>query len=468
MTKKTPEPGLKFGKRLGLALAAGLFASVATAHAAKAETEISIAAINNDALITLQRLSGEFERQNPDIKLRWMILDENTLRQRITMDIATRGGQFDLITIGNYEVQVWAKQNWLAPLNPIPASYRLDDLLPAVRQSVERDGQVWGLPIFAESAMTFYRKDLFEKAGITPSPHPTFDQIREYAEKIHEPANGVYGICMRGQANWGGNMALVTTLVDGYGGQWFDDHWRPMLDTPEWRRGVSWYVDMARKYGPPGTASSGFSENLALTVSGHCGMWIDSTFASSIIFNPRESGVADKMGYMASPVADWQNGAKWLWSWVFSIPETSRKKEAALRFATWATSKEYIRMAGEQAGWVRIPQGTRVSTYQLPEYQQAAPFASMVEQAISAANPIDGTRLPKRYVGAQFVGIPEFQAIGTSVGQQMAAAIAGNVSVNEALRRSQNTTSRIMMQSGYYDRDVQQPANAAPAAQPAN
>lgn len=429
---------------------------------ARAETELSIAAINNDAFITLQRLSGEFERENPDIKLRWMILDENTLRQRITMDIATQGGQFDVISIGNYEVQVWAKQNWLAPMGPIAPEYGMDDLLPAVRQSVERDGQVWGLPMFAESAMTFYRKDLFEKAGITPSETPSFSDIRDYAAKIHDPENGVYGICMRGQANWGGNMALVTTLVDGYGGQWFDKDWRPMLDTPEWRRGVNWYVDMLRQYGPPGTASGGFSENLALTVSGHCGMWIDSTFASSIIFNPAESAVADKMGYMASPVADWKNGAKWLWTWVLSIPNTSTKKEAARRFAQWATSREYIQHAGENAGWVRTPQGTRFSTYQLPEYQEAAPFASTVERAIRAANPIDGTKLPKSYVGAQFVAIPEFQAIGTSVGQQMAAAIAGRVSVNEALRRSQATASRIMLQSGYYEGD---PAAAGAAAQ---
>ena len=252
---------------------------LAGASNARADATITIATVNNGDMVVMQKLSSEFEKQHPDIHLRWVVLEENVLRQRVTTDIATRAGQFDVLTIGNYEVPIWAKQGWLTPMDNLPASYDVDDLLKPVRAGLTYDGKLYGLPFYGESAMTYYRTDLFEKAGIKMPDDPTYEQIRGFADKITDKPNQVYGMCLRGKPGWGENMAYVTSLVNAEGGQWFDMKWKPALETPAWHKAISFYDDILKADGPPGATSNGFNENLALFASGHCGMWIDATVA---------------------------------------------------------------------------------------------------------------------------------------------------------------------------------------------
>ena len=113
--------------KLSAVVAASLLAT-GMAHAA---TELVIATVNNGHMIEMQKLSKNFEQANPDIKLKWVTLEEGTLRSRVTTDIATKGGQFDVMTIGMYETPIWAKKGWLKELKP-DAAYDIDDLLPVV------------------------------------------------------------------------------------------------------------------------------------------------------------------------------------------------------------------------------------------------------------------------------------------------------------------------------------------------
>lgn len=431
-----------------------LFASAASVvallpgGAAQAQTTITIATVNNNDMVVMQRLSSEFERQRPDIKLRWVVLEENVLRQRLTTDIATRAGQFDVLTIGNYEVPIWAKQGWLEPMEGLPASYDVDDLLKPVREGISHDGKLYAVPFYGESAMTYYRTDLFDKAGVKMPARPTYAQIAEYAEKITDKANQVYGICLRGKPGWGENMGFVTPLVTAFGGQWFDMQWRPKIDTPEWRQAITYYRDLLQKYGPPGATSNGFNENLALFASGRCGMWIDATVAAGLLYDPKQSQVAEKVGFAAMPTGTFTGGPTWLWSWNLAVPATSKQKDAAKAFTTWATSKEYIQLVAKEGGWVAVPPGTRQSTYDNPEYKRVAPFAAFVQDAMANANPTGSTREPRPYTGAQFVAIPEFQGIGTQVGQTIASTLTGT-QVDQALKAAQSATERTMRQAGY-------------------
>jgi ABC-type glycerol-3-phosphate transport system substrate-binding protein len=223
--------------------------------------------------------------------------------------------------------------------------------------------------------MTYYRKDLVEKAGMTMPDQPTYPQIKEMAAKIHDPANQVYGICLRGKPGWGENMALISTMVNTFGGQWFDQNWNAKIDSPEWKEAVSFYIDLLKNYGPPGASSNGFNENLAMFSNGQCGMWID--------------------------------------------------------------------------GWVSAPPGTRQTTYENKQYLDAAPFAGFVEKAIETADPVNTTKNPKPYIGVQFVGIPEFQAVGTQTGQTMAAALTGQMKLEQALKAAQSAAERAIKQAGY-------------------
>ena len=299
--------------------------------------------------------------------------------------------------------------------------------------------------------MLYYRRDLFDQAGITMPENPTYAQVGEWASQVNDPASGVYGMCLRGKPGWGENMAFLTTLANTFGGQWFDMDWQPQLNTPEWNNAVNFYVDMLNNYGPPGASSNGFNENLALFSTGKCGMWIDATVAAGLLSNPDVSQVADQVGFAPAPIDAYPNGSNWLWSWALAIPQTSRSPEAAQRFITWATSKDYIQLVAEESGWVSVPPGTRTSTYENPEYQKVAPFAKTVLSSIESADIESPAASPTPYKGVQYVDIPEFQAIGTQVGQRMAAALADQVSVEQALERSQAVAERFMRHTGYIE-----------------
>ena len=233
---------------------------LAGASNARANSTITIATVNNGDMVVMQKLSSEFEKQHPDIHLRWVVLEENVLRQRVTTDIATKAGQFDVLTIGNYEVPIWAKQGWLTAMDKLPASYDVDDLLKPVRAGLTYDGKIYGLPFYGESAMTYYRTDLFQNAGIKMPDEPTYEQIRGFADKITDKANQIYGMCLRGKPGWGENMAYVTSLVNAEGGQWFDMQWKPALETPAWHKAISFYDEILKADGPPGATSNGFNE----------------------------------------------------------------------------------------------------------------------------------------------------------------------------------------------------------------
>ncbi|MBV9635595.1 MAG: sugar ABC transporter substrate-binding protein [Methylobacteriaceae bacterium] len=427
-----------------LAIAAGVLA----ANPAAAQT-LTIATVNNSDMIVMQKLSPQFEKAT-GIKLNWVVLEENVLRQRVTTDIATKGGQFDIITIGAYETPIWGKQGWLTELDDLGDDYDYNDVIPQVKAGLSYDGKLYAVPFYAESSFTFYRKDLFDKAGIKMPDKPTYQQLAEYADKLTDKKAPVYGMCLRGKPGWGENMAFLTTAVNAFGGEWFNMKWEPQLTSQPWKDAISWYLDVMKKDGPPGATANGHNENRALFATGKCAMWIDATSAAGFIYNPKNSQVADKTGFTASPVTDKnQNASGWAWAWALGIPSSTKQADAAKKFVKWATSKEYIKLVGESEGWVSAPPGTRKSTYDNPEYQKAAPFAATVLTAIQVADPSHATVDKVPYTGVQFVAIPEFQGIGTTVGQDIAAALAGQTTADQALAKAQATAERTMKQAGY-------------------
>ncbi|MGN6550852.1 MAG: ABC transporter substrate-binding protein [Pararhizobium sp.] len=427
----------------------GACAVVGFAAAAHADT-LTIATVNNGDMIRMQKLTDDFTKKNPDIQLKWVTLEENVLRQRVTTDIATHGGQYDIMTIGNYEVPIWAKQGWLLPLDNLGSDYDAGDLLPSIKESVSYKGTLYGAPFYGESAMTMYRTDLFKKAGLEMPKSPTWEFIKKAADKITDKSKGIYGICLRGKAGWGENMAFLTAMANSFGARWFDMKWQPQFDSKEWKAAANFYVDLMKKDGPPGASSNGFNENLALFQSGKCGMWMDATVAASFISDPKQSKVADSVGYALFPThADLKNHGNWLWAWNLAIPAGSKKADSAKKFIAWATSKHYTELVASKEGWANVPPGTRTSLYKNEKYLKAAPFAEVTLHAMQAANTAHPSVQPVPYTGGQFVSIPEFQGIGTAVGQQFSAAVAGQESVDQALKNSQQITKREMMKAGY-------------------
>ncbi|GLQ34238.1 sugar ABC transporter substrate-binding protein [Amylibacter marinus] len=435
---------MKTLKKTALGIALGL----STALVANAG-ELTIATVNNGHMIEMQKLTPEFEKANPGITVKWVTLDEGTLRSRVTTDITTKGGQFDIMTIGMYEAPIWGSRGWLESL-AFSDAYDVDDILPAMRGGLSHDGNLYAAPFYGESSMIMYRKDLLDAAGMTMPDNPTWGHVQDAAAAMTDKDNGVYGICLRGKPGWGDNMAFLSTMANSFGAKWFNDDWTPDLDSPAWNHAVNFYVDLLNNYGPPGSSGNSFNEILALINEGKCGMWIDATIAASFVSDPAQSKVADDIAFAQSPVAVTNRGANWLWAWSLAIPAGTKQKDDAVKFLEWATSKDYIELVAATNGWGSVPTGTRASTYANANFTAAAKFADAELKAIMSANPANSTQDETPYVGVQFAAIPEFQAIGTAVGQQMTAALAGDISVEEALANAQTAADREMKKGGYY------------------
>jgi sorbitol/mannitol transport system substrate-binding protein len=416
------------------------------AWTAASAAELTIATVNNGDMIRMQKYTEDFTKANPDITLNWVTLEENDLRQKVTKDIATKGGQYDIMTIGMYEAPIWGAKDWLVPLTG-----SLDDeadLIPAVVGGLSVDGTLYAAPFNAESSFVMYRTDLMEKAGLTMSDTPTWDEIIAAATAMTDRANGINGICLRGKAGWGENMAFITAMSNSFGARWFDENWKPQFDSAEWKDTLTTYLKIMKDSGPEGASGNGFSENLALFQSGKCGMWVDATSGASFTIDPNVSSVSDKVGFTIAPDKGYGIRANWLWSWALAIPAGSQKVDDAKKFINWATSKKYTELVAASEGWANVPPGTRTSLYENPEYQKVA-FANMTLASMKAANPNKPTAKPVPYIGVQFAAIPEFAGIATKVGELFSNALAGQLSAEDALAQAQTYATDEMTKAGY-------------------
>jgi sorbitol/mannitol transport system substrate-binding protein len=434
--------------KTALRASSALALCVATTAAMAQDTTITIATVNNGDMIRMQGYTDQFTEQT-GINVEWVTLEENVLRQRVTTDITTNGGQFDIMTIGMYETPIWGANGWLVPLDNLSEEYDVDDILPAMRAGLSHDGTLYAAPFYGESSMVMYRTDLMEAAGLEMPDAPTWEFIREAAAAMDDPENGVNGICLRGKAGWGEGGAFITVTGNSFGARWFDEDWNAQFDQPEWAEALNFYVSLMNDYGPDGYATNGFNENLSLFQQGLCGMWIDATVAASFVTNPNDSTVADHVGFALAPNSEGvDRRANWLWAWALAIPAGTQQADAALQFIEWATSKEYIELVAENEGWANVPPGARTSLYENPDYI-SVPFAQMTLDSINAADPNNPTVDPVPYVGIQFVAIPEFAGIATEVSQEFSAAYAGQQTVEEALANAQALTNDAMEAAGY-------------------
>ncbi|MEM8851664.1 MAG: sugar ABC transporter substrate-binding protein [Pseudomonadota bacterium] len=433
--------------RNALWAASALALTAATASADGHSTTITIATVNNGDMIRMQGYTDQFTEET-GVGVEWVTLEENVLRQRVTTDITTNGGQFDIMTIGMYETPIWGANGWLVALDDLSADYDVDDILPAMAGGLSHDGTLYAAPFYGESSMVMYRTDLMEAAGLEMPDAPTWEFIREAAAAMTDRDADINGICLRGKAGWGEGGAFITAMSNSFGARWFDEDWNAQFDTQPWKDTLEFFVGMMTESGPAGYATNGFNENLSLFQQGKCGMWIDATVAASFVTNPDDSTVADSVGFALAPDNGLGKRSNWLWAWALAVPAGTQKEAEAKQFIEWATSKDYIELVAANEGWANVPPGARTSLYENPEYQ-AVPFAQMTLDSILSADPNDSTVEPSPYVGVQFAAIPEFAGIATQVSQEFSAAYAGQQSIDEALEKAQAITTEEMEAAGY-------------------
>jgi sorbitol/mannitol transport system substrate-binding protein len=409
-------------------------------ESASANQTITVAVVNNPQMSDIQKLTPDgFEKSHPNIHVKYVTLDENTLRDQVTKDVAAGGGQFDVVMIGPYEVPTWAQNKWIVDLSSDASkdtAYNVNDLIKPIRDSLSVKGNLYAVPFYGESSFLMYRKDLLQAKGITMPAKPTWDQVAQIAGQLNNPATGMAGICLRGKTGWGENLAPIDTVVNTFGGQWYDTSWNAHLTDPAFKEAVNFYVNLLKTAGEKGAGNFSFNECANAMQQNKAAMWYDATVGASVIDAPG-SPIAGKLGYAPAPVKDTAN-AGWLWSWALSIEAASKHQAAAWTYMSWATSKQYIDYAGSKLGWAAVPPGSRYSTYSNPEYQKAAAsFAKPTLDEINSVNVKQPGVKPQPYVGVQYVGIPEFEDLGTRVSAEITAAIAGQQSVDSALNKGQ-------------------------------
>lgn len=443
------------GTVTAVATLAGALASVGAAAPASAQSKqvtIRIAIVSNPQMADIEKLTPYFEKEYPNIKVVYDTLPEDTERSVIETDIATQANEFNAVMISNYETPIWAKDNWLVNLTQKFTShdpaYDASDLLKPIAQSLSYKGQLYSVPFYGESSFVMYRKSLLKAAGLTMPLHPTWSQIASMAAKLNDPSKGVSGICLRGESGWGENLAPMDTVINTFGGEWFNNKWVPQLTSKADEQAVNFYVNLVRKDGEPGASNDGFTECLNYYDSGKAAMWYDATSAAGDIAGAAPKIYADT-GYAWAPTGPAGLKSGWQYTWSLSIPNGTPDQQQTWDFISWATSRQYIKLVGEKLGWAQLPPGSRVSTYKLPQYQKAAgAYANITLQSMEAANPLHPTKNPVPYTGIQFVDIPEFINLGTEVSQEMSAAIAGRASVASALSISQQDAKSTVAQNG--------------------
>jgi sorbitol/mannitol transport system substrate-binding protein len=401
---------------------------------------INVLMVNNPQMIDLQQLTAEHFTSETGIRVNFSVLPENDVRDKISQEFSSQAGQYDVATVSNFEIPIYARSEWIAPLDDFiaaDAAFDQDDILESMETSLKgEDGKVYGQPFYGESSFLMYRKDVFDAQGVTMPARPTWQQVADIAAQVDDVEPGMAGICLRGQPGWGQVFAPLTTVVNTFGGTWFTEDWQAQVDAPEFREAATFYVDLVRSHGENGAPQAGFTECLNNLIQGNAAMWYDATSAAGSL-EAADSPVRGKIGYAPAPVVK-TDSSGWLYAWAWGIQEASEKKDDAWKFVSWASSKEYEELVGTELGWSRVPAGKRASTYENPRYvQEAAAFAEPTRSAIESADPTDPGVQPRPAIGIQFVGIPEFPDLGTQVSQDISSAIAGKMTVDEALRRGQ-------------------------------
>ncbi|MFI6436404.1 ABC transporter substrate-binding protein [Streptomyces sp. NPDC050759] len=398
---------------------------------------INVLMVGNPQMEDIAKLTKSTFTKDTGIKVNFTVLPENELRDKVTQDIATQAGQYDVATIGAYEVPIWEKNGWLHDLGSYADKDKTFDkadlLKPMVQSLTGSDGKLYALPFYGESSMLMYNKDVMKAKGVTVPEHPTWQQIADIAAKVDGAEPGMKGICLRGLAGWGELGAPLTSMVNTFGGTWFTKDWKAQVNSGGFKEATKFYVDLVREHGEAGAPQAGFTECLNALSQKKVAMWYDATSAAGSLEDPSASKIAGHVGYAYAPTVK-TDSSGWLWAWSWAMPKTTKNADAASKFMLWASSKKYENLVGEKLGWARVPAGKRASTYEIPQYKKAAAsFGDITLKSIEGADPANPGVQPRPTVGIQYVAIPEFQDLGTKVTQEISAAIAGKTSVDKAL-----------------------------------
>ncbi len=402
---------------------------------------INVLMVANPQMTDLQSLTADNFTAATGITVNYTVLPENEMRDKASIEFKNQAGQYDVATLSNFEIPIWSQNGWLADLTDYSANdaaFDQADIFPAMTASLTNteDGKLYGEPFYGESSFLMYRKDVLEKAGVTIKDNPTWDEVADAAAKVDGAEEGMKGICLRGLPGWGQLGAPLTTVVNTFGGTWFDADWNAKLDDQAFIDATNFYINLVKEHGEVAPSQAGFTECLNNMLQSKVAMWYDATSAAGSL-EADDSPVKGKIGYAQAPVKVTKSSG-WLYTWAWGIEAASKNQDAAWQFVSWASSSEYEKLVGTELGWAKAPSGKRASLYSNPDYTAAAgAFSAATLTALQSADPANPGTQPRPTIGIQFVDIPEFTSRGDAVSAQLSQVLAGNGTVEDALAKAQ-------------------------------
>jgi sorbitol/mannitol transport system substrate-binding protein len=211
---------------------------------------INVAIVDNPQMKDIAKLTPSLFTAKSGIKVKYTILDEGTLREVTTRDVAASGRQFDVVMIGPFEAPQFGRAgniNDLTRQAQSDSTYNLNDLIPSVRNALSADGKLYASPFYGESSFLMYRKDVLKKAGLKMPDKPTWTQVADIARKVNTP--NMAGICLRGKPGWGDLGASFTTVLNTMGGTWWSAKPdgavdKAQVNQPAFRQALQFYTDL--------------------------------------------------------------------------------------------------------------------------------------------------------------------------------------------------------------------------------
>jgi sorbitol/mannitol transport system substrate-binding protein len=404
---------------------------------------VNVLMVNNPQMLELQKLTAANFTKQTGIKVNFVVKVEQDMRDTASTEFANQSGQYDVATLSNFEIPYYAKAGWIADMQSIATDPTFDqaDILPSMTTALSEGGKLYGEPFYGESSFLMYRKDVFDKLGIKVPDNPTWTQVADWAAKADGSTAGMKGICLRGLAGWGDNLAPLTTVVNTMGGTWFDQSWNAQVNTGGFKKAANFYVDLIHQHGEAGAATFSFPQCLAAMQGGKTAMWYDATSAAGSL-EADSSPVKGKIGYVSAPHEQTEQ-AGWLYTWAWAIEKGTKNLDSAKKFVAWASSKDYENLVAKDTvnstgGPTNVPAGKRASTYTNPEYLKVAgSFATPTLNSIKNAPAANPGTTPRPYSGIQFVGIPSFTDFGLTCAKAISSAIAGSETTDSALNSCQ-------------------------------
>lgn len=397
----------------------------------------------------LNEMVADFEKKNPHIKVEEITYSPaNGYDTKAELELAAGGGTYDVIWVTGRSYTRWAKNGWITELGPFindpkltdTASFNFEDFLGGSIRYLTLEGKLYALPILNTSQVLFYRKDIFEKFGIT-APPDTWDELMEIAKKIHTSEVGAVG--MRGARVRGGVMWTFPQVLYSYGGRIvkdFPNDMHPVFDSPEAIKAAEYYAELLQKYGYKGTLSAQYKDISAAMQQGKMAILIDGFPGVGPYEDPEKSIVAGKLGFHfipGGPAGRWPAfGAHGL-----AIPARSKNKEAGWEFLKWAVSTERQLRGGLEKSEIGL---TRKSVLLYPEYIKKFNYADGQLMRIIAEQDDKYVRSFYRPMTPEWGDVEDVCAIALS------KVLAGEESAEKALKEANKQLYEIYKEAGYY------------------